>query len=209
MENFEKTIKDSYGIVYDIILPEIINDLVQKDIISAKRLEDKIYVLEKVLEHIDKYNIYYENAIDHREELLKNAEKSYSTDYELSITLYAIFIEHTINSIIDLFCRNNSIGDKSRIEIIRNVNIIGKFTWLLEVFKIPNINSKILKSIKRITEARNSYVHYKWNYTNIEIEEEEEKQKIQLEEIKSVIKYIKTYESKYKYNGLKHKIKRI
>jgi|SRR5690606_25642848 len=197
----------AYEVVYKTILPKLVNTLAKENIIKKDDLNDKKYVLEKVLEYIENNNIQYEFALDYRNDILKNAESFYNIDYNLSLTLYSTFIEHTINSIIDLYCRENSVSEKSIIEIIRNINILGKFTWLIDLIKISKISEDKLKLIKKITESRNSYVHYKWKYKNVENDNFDTK--IPLSEIKSLIKYLKTYESKFEYKNLKGKIQNL
>ena len=189
------------------ILPQFINQLIKDKKFTKDQLSDKKLVLEKVLEYLDNDKIEIQYAVDHRNEIINKAVDYYEKDYYLSITLISFFIEHTINSIIDLYCRENSVSEKYRIEIIRNLSIASKFSWLLVLMKLPKINSRILKSIIKIAESRNSFVHYKWKYSNID--EDKIENKITLTEIKTTIKYLKTYESKIEFNGLKNQIKKI
>src|SRR5690606_27827427 len=126
------------------ILPQFINQLIKDKKITKDQLSDKKLVLEKVLEYLDNDKIEIQYAVDHRNEIINKAVYYYEKDYYLSITLISFFIEHTINSIIDLYCRENSVSEKYRIEIIRNLNIASKFSWLLVLMKLPKINSKIL-----------------------------------------------------------------
>lgn len=200
-----KKARDEYELILEAILPAYINHLLKEGKIKKEDLPDKKRVLQKILDYIDNHNIEYQYAVDHRVNLLKNANNFYNSDYDLSLTLYSTYIEHTINSIIDLYCREKSIGDKTRNEIVRNINILGKFTWLIELINLPKINEKKIVSIKKITESRNSYIHYKWNYTKFDDEKIENR--ISHSEIKSTIKYLKTYESKLEFRGLKNKIK--
>ncbi len=189
------------------ILPQFINQLIKDKKFTKDQLSDKKLVLEKVLEYLDNDKIEIQYAVDHRNEIINKAVDYYEKDYYLSITLISFFIEHTINSIIDLYFRENSVSEKYRIEIIRNLSIASKFSWLLVLMKLPKINSRILKSIIKIAESRNSFVHYKWKYSNID--EDKIENKITLTEIKTTIKYLKTYESKIEFNGLKNQIKKI
>ena len=168
---------------------------------------DKLKSSRSESKNLDNDKIEIQYAVDHRNEIINKAVDYYEKDYYLSITLISFFIEHTINSIIDLYCRENSVSEKYRIEIIRNLSIASKFSWLLVLMKLPKINSRILKSIIKIAESRNSFVHYKWKYSNID--EDKIENKITLTEIKTTIKYLKTYESKIEFNGLKNQIKKI
>ena len=68
------------------------------------------------------------------------------------------------------------------------------------------LNKEHLKKIIKISELRNSFVHYKWKALDESIESQEEKV---LVDIEKTIKYLKNIENKYLMNNTKKRIRTI
>jgi hypothetical protein len=154
-------------------------------------------------------------VIDHRDTLLKNAEYHLSkNNFDLAKVFYATFFEHFANSIIDIYCYRNKIDEKSKKEIIRCTSLDSKLSWLLMLFGFPKIKDDYFTIIRKLSDDRNAYIHYKWSANpDFDLEPSDliaKDQKIRQEfiEIKKVIRYIKVYESRISYKGKKEKIKK-
>ena len=151
-------------------------------------------------------------TIDYRETLIDYAEKSLSDDQaNFGRLFYALYFEHTINSIINLYCIRNKIKKETAKKIIRSP-IHNKFTWLLELLKFPPIKEEYFKIINDLFENRNAFVHYKWPIESIfekdieDIEYSNDKTIEEFNKIRKAVSYIKKYESRIRYNGNKKKI---
>lgn len=200
----EKDLKILKKVVGDTFFPQLVNSLIKEGIINNDDLDDKLLVLQKVKQYLNKNkNLEFPIITDYRTNILELAESNYNKNYEFSITLYATYIEHTLNSLINIYCESKDIGEKTQAEIIRNVNFKGKYTWLLKLMGYSGINNKYLNLIQKISDERNSFIHYKWKISN----DKNPSSEIELIEIKKLVKYLKTYETRINYNGNKYKIK--
>ncbi|MFT3844059.1 MAG: hypothetical protein QM725_03325 [Lacibacter sp.] len=213
-EKSDKALQDKLA---KSILPDFINSLHKEGIISESDLSDKKIVFEKLRGYMakNKGNINWEIFVDHRETLIKVAETEIKKGhFEFAVALYATFIEHTLNRIVHLACSSKKIDNKIQTEIIRSVNIIGKCTWLIKLLDLPTIRQENVKTILSISDERNAYIHYKWKpetdtdkIPDLDKEKKEEDEKIK--KIKSLLRYLKTYETKLEYKGKKKHIDKI
>jgi len=112
---------------------------------------------------IEKPNQKFLFITDYTRDILKEAKKYRDKKmYELSCLFYAIWFEHFINDVIKTLAKKNKLTDKDLVEIIRNTNFTSKITWLLKLFKLPDIYYKHRRNMEKIIEFRNAFVHYKW-----------------------------------------------
>jgi predicted DNA-binding protein YlxM (UPF0122 family) len=80
--------------------------------------------------------------------------------------------------------------------------------------QLPPFKSEHVKTILSVSEERNSYFHYKWKndpsfHEIIDLEKEEKIRIEKMKKIKSVIRYLKNYETKLEYEGKKKKIVKV
>lgn len=151
-------------------------------------------------------------AFDHRSDLLNQAQYFQKKEnYDFARVFYATYFEHFINNIIDHYCQIKNINQKSKTEIIKNVNIGGKFTWLLELLNLPAFDPHYLKVIQSLADKRNAFIHYKWKPDSGELFLELEKEKFETEfkEIENVIRYVKKYERDLKFKGNDNQIESL
>ena len=191
--------------------PYIVKALHVEGIITDNDLLDKTIVLNKVKEYLDDENneINFELIVDHRDYIINLArleEKKGNT--ELTTTLYATYVEHTLNRIIHIACVSKKHDYKTQNEIIRNINIGGKCTWLLELLELPALNPNHVKTILEISDERNSFIHYKWK-PELKLSSISRRRKIEdverKERIDSLLKYLENYESELEFKGDKEK----
>jgi hypothetical protein len=200
-----KLIKDVAGIV----LPNLVNDLYREGKIKDTDFNDKELIRKKLLEHINK--IDFQIIIDHRKTILNVAEKEFTAgNFEISLTLFATFIEHTLNRLIHVECQRKNIENRTCSEIIKSVSIIGKCSWLLKLLGLPPIKAEYLKVIMKISEERNAYIHYKWkpeiDKDSDVKDDNERKRKERYLEIKKLLRYLKGYDTRHQFGGKKNKI---
>jgi hypothetical protein len=177
----------------------IIHSLLVRGVLTKEDLKDKPTALGK----LDRYLKKVKNVgliIDHRESILETAyEFTAKQDSDYAKLFFATFFEHSINSIISWKCEKNHISDKSKKEILRNVNLYGKFHWVLEILNLPPFNEKYFKVINKLCDDRNAFVHYKF-IPEFDMERNDASTKINVAEVKKIIAYIKTYESRLFYS---------
>lgn len=210
----EKETKAIESKILKAVLSDFINSLHRDGIISTDDLSDKIKVTEKIKKYMAKHkdNLIFDIIIDHRETLLNVAEKeSKDGHFELAVSLYATFVEHTLNRIIHLTCLLRKIDAKTQTEIIRNVNMIGKCSWLMVLLNLPAFRKEYVSTILMIAEERNSFMHYKWKPERDtdkvpEPEKKEKENQEKINKIKALLKYLKTYETRLEFRGKKRQI---
>jgi hypothetical protein len=157
----------------------------------------------KMLKIIKKHD--FTIVIDHRETIIDTA-RQYKKDkkYDYAVLFYAMFFEHTLNSIIDKCCSRNKIDKKTSNDIIKSVSLAGKLNWLPALLKIPKLNPTHKAVINKTADERNAYTHYKFNPDSEEPLDEREKQQIAyLNKLEKTVTYIKQYESKIIFNNKK------
>jgi hypothetical protein len=144
------------------------------------------------------------SVVDYRHSLLQEANNLYEQKkYELAKIIYAMFFEHTLNGFVYHFSTRGSIDEKTQIDIIRSVDIQGKLTWLLKLLGFPPINEKYRKIIKKLSEERNSFIHYKWKSDR----QDNDKDYVQdFKQIKQAVTYMKNYEARILFNKNKTRL---
>ena len=150
--------------------------------------------------------------IEHRDSIIEAARHfRKAKDRNKAILFYAIFFEHSLNSIIERVSSKKRIERKTITDIIKSVSIHGKTTWLLTLLEVPNLNDTHRSVILKVADERNSYVHYKWTpdpdndklYT-----ENEQKEELFFKQIEKTVTYLKTFESKIIFNKKKGHFKK-
>ena len=183
--------------------------MLAKGLISEEDLTDKSHLLEKMRELIKDAN--FTIIIDHRESILNTAEEFFINEkYDFSIIFFAMYFEHAINNLITHALEKKKTSKKTKMELIRAVNIVGKFSWLLEVLDLPAFNSKHKTTIINASNERNAFIHYKWNSApDISIDKEKEGIINLIEQIRKSVTYFKKYESRVLYNNKKGKLNSV
>jgi len=154
---------------------------------------------------VENKKIEWRFGINYTDSLLKEAKKYLSSNnYQLTIVLYATWIEHWINDIIQFAGIQKGLNNKEIISLIKSVNNESKYSWLLPLFDLPRISEPYKKKIKKVIDLRNSFIHYKWTTKTEEEMDKEDKEyeKACIDAVK-IIKYLKTYKSKNIFNRKK------
>ncbi|MCO1659392.1 hypothetical protein [Pseudonocardia humida] len=111
-------------------------------------------------------------TVDYRDALLARAEQfddDKPDDYEISVTLYATWLEHTINGFLRKSFIRQGLSDKLADLLLR------KFTWnekireLWTIAELPRLSHGSTVLAQKIIDRRNAFVHYKWkSLTDVE-----------------------------------------
>jgi len=148
---------------------------------------------------------------DHRSSIISEARRFQEAGKPmLACILYAVAIEHWINGLIFVFGERAKLSSEEIEMVIRETNIRAKMTWLSRLLRLPPINDTHIKLIIHLFELRNSYVHYKWKGRSDELAM---KQTVDLEKtlsrVGSAIRYLKEYETRHVFHGVKLKVQRV
>jgi len=194
-------------VAYQLIESALINGTITEEDFLNKKL-----LLKKVMNSIPKKDEDLYFKIIHHYNILKRAKQfTKEKDWNLVYMFYATYFEHLINEIINVWCIKNNISDKGFKELIRRVNLEDKFTWLLEILKLPTFNENHWATIKKISDKRNSYVHYKYpsEVAGKSLDADEIEWKKVKKNITKAVTYSKKYRNKVVINGVDKKIKSL
>lgn len=194
------------------VTKSLIHSLFVDGTLTKDDLKDKSTLWGKVSKLLKK-NVTFNFVIDHTETLLSTAQEySKKGKYEYAKMFYALFFEHSTNGLINSECTKRKISRESINEILR-LNLEQKLTWLLEFLKLPKYKSDNLIKIKKLSDERNAFVHYKYKSEPgdviPDIDKEKEENKNQIEDIKKCVEYHKTYITKALYSGNKKKLSKL
>lgn len=199
-----------------LIIPSLVNEMHNVGLITDSDLLDRNIVSSKLKKYIDIHgsSIFKNIVIDHRDTILRIAEQQNNEGHtELAVALYATCVEHTLNNIVQVECIKKKYDAKTNLDILRNVNLSGKCSWLFKLLGLPALKEEHIKTILNIADERNSYFHYKWkpdpdSNKIIDLKKRDEIHIEKINKIKSLIKYLKRYETQQQFQGKKKKIVR-
>tara|TARA_R100000322_G_scaffold131122_1_gene87133 strand:- start:15 stop:644 length:630 start_codon:yes stop_codon:yes gene_type:complete len=188
------------------VIRSIYESLLASGHLTAEDLEDGEALPSKVLSLLQGPDINF--LIDHRDKLLPNAEHfANEGTFELALMFYATYYEHTINKIIGATVHSSDLSASVTKGILRNVNLEGKLTWVLEVLGLPAFNAHYLKTVKNVSEARNAFVHYKWQPKSSDTKTTSGHQLPQLsEDASKAANYFKKFEARCLFKGNKGRL---
>lgn len=138
---------------------------------------------------------------DFRPDLLKQARtlKRRNQLNEASL-YYATWFEHWINSFYDR--KANALDENEFRQMIRDVNLRGKFTWLMTLVVGRRIPDRHLRAVVRVSDLRNEFVHYKFKPVDVEKSEDEFEQLRQAHKAAEMaVRYLQEFETRHFYKG--------
>ncbi len=179
-------------------------DLKIEDFSDLKVVKNKLL---KILPQKDE-NLFF--TIIHQPTLLEEGIKfAKKKKYEHAYIFYATYFEHFINEVIDIWAKRNSIRYETSSSLIKRIGLEDKYTWLLDLLKLPKFKVIHFKCIKNISEKRNSYIHYKYKpeAANASSEIKKTDWEKDYRNILKAISYTKRYRTKVVFGGHKNKFK--
>jgi hypothetical protein len=149
-------------------------------------------------------------ATDHTSEILQQVRNFVrSGKLENSCLFYAMWFEHWLNSLIVTIGRRKKFKEDEITQIIRETQFKGKTTWLLRLLGLNPINKSHLKRMQLLIEARNSYVHYKWKFFDVDDNSPERERTVLkdlLKDIEKTVSYLRKLENKQFFHNKKKKL---
>ncbi len=141
--------------------------------------------------------------IDHTPDLLRQAAGAVERgDMAIAAILYATWVEHWVNGLINSLLKRRGLEESVTVEVIRDTPFRGKMTWLLQVLGAPSLDAGHLGKILNLVELRNEYVHYKWkSYEEGVLAQRRNTLKMRVETIAATIAYLLDYEQALLYAG--------
>jgi hypothetical protein len=142
-------------------------------------------------------------VIEHRAALLSHARAFRShNECELACMLFATWIEHWVNSQVRGRSIVLSLSEAQTKRIIRSAQLGDKLDWLLPLMGASPITEHHSKSILRLAELRNAFVHYKWEHVEFDLPPPSESKYCKVAaSIEKTIRYLQAYERAYVRRG--------
>jgi hypothetical protein len=149
-------------------------------------------------------------SLDHTSELLRLARYYLRSDnLDLAALFYATYFEHCLNYMIGKLAQKRKFSRASTVQMMRDVQIRGKCSWLLEVLGIRYISAHHARNIVQISEIRNSFVHYKWQGSNLLDEKANIQKKELLKKADKVVRYLDDFVDDVLYGKKKRVVKKL
>jgi hypothetical protein len=172
---------------------------------SAEQL--RAAVAEHILREFQDAEVKFNVAIDHTDDLLKQAREFMGTSkHHLACLLYATYFEHEMNSIIIAGRQRRKVEADIAKQVIRDLRFEAKSTYALALLGLPSLETAKRQSMQSIINARNAFVHYKWQSHDID-SDPVDKQRAAMREVlancESVVKYLAEYEDRVFFDGKK------
>jgi hypothetical protein len=102
-------------------------------------------------------------TIDHTQTLLGRVEDEANSGHaEIAIMFYALWIEHTVNGNLMIGLQRKEYDSEIVNLLIREVKLQVKITVLWRIAGFPQLSDSDVRLIEQVSQARNSFVHYKW-----------------------------------------------
>lgn len=139
-----------------------------KDAISTGRIDPSKLTPEQIraegidiLKRYSKGEIEFRMITDHTSDLLSRARIEVREDnHQLAIFFYATWAEHSLNRWICYRC-GGSDNQISKM-LIRETAIRAKYAWVYMAFTNRKPPELQINRLQKLSDARNQYVHYKW-----------------------------------------------
>lgn len=135
-------------------------------------------------------------TVDHKDDLIKQARIfSKQGRLELAFLFYATWFEHWVNHLLTK--RLKTISETERKQMLRETSLRGKLTWLLSLVHNASLPARHIDLILRVSEVRNSFVHYKFIVSDVDRwgESKAQHQK-DLSRIEHTIAFLRRFEAK-------------
>ena len=150
--------------------------------------------------------------LDHGPDLLKRARREVKGEnFHYAAMYYATWVEHWINWVVRCLCvRKRSLSDDRIQQMIREVNIRGKLSWMIPILGGKPIAKNHINLIQRISDHRNAFIHFKYPERKIDdLELHPPELKKAVVDFERTVQYLQTHDRKALKRNLKQTIKRF
>ena len=183
---------------------EVKLDLIRRGDIDPTGLS-AIELDRSVANYIRKHvgNLEFHVAMDYMGDLRKTAKKfAIAKHPEFAVMMYATWVEHWFNQAIVSSIAKRNLSQDEQVEIVRNTQFKAKMHLLPLLCDGPLFSKRHRNKLVAVTEARNSFVHYKWKTKHIDTPKEDIFTPA-LKDIEGTIEYLRRYEKRFIYKGFK------
>lgn len=116
-----------------------------------------------------------------------------------AILYYATWFEHWINGV--LLRGIGSLREREANQMIRDVSLRGKYSWLLALTHGKRLPERHVKAILQICDLRNEFVHYKFKIADVDSREEEERLRSAHGAAEKAVRYLQEFEERHFFKG--------
>lgn len=150
-------------------------------------------------------------GMDHTESLRGLASRLESEgQVEVAVVLMATWVEHIINLLVVTVVERRGLGSAIGQQVVREVALPAKLTWLLKLLGLPAIPTKHLAVLRQLSDKRNQYVHYKWPVSHIDELSANPKEFVDLlARSKPALRYLAGYRTRALLQGGKARISKL
>jgi len=136
-------------------------------------------------------------GVDFRSDLLTQARRLRRRGkLHEAILYYATWFEHWINRVLTRNLR--SLNDREARQMLRDVSLRGKFTWLLGLVHGKQIPERHIRAILRVSDVRNEFVHYKYKLVDVDAwTDEDEPLRLQQQKAQAAVRYLTEFELRH------------
>ncbi len=161
---------------------------------------------EQIMTEVRKIALKWSNqrpmkwSADFRQDLLNRARsfKRKRNSHE-AILYYATWFEHWINGI--LIRRLRTLDERETCQMIRDVSLRGKFTWLLALVHEKRIPERHIKAVLQICDLRNEFVHHKYKMLDVDSDDESKKLNEAHRSAEKSVRYLQKFEERHFFKG--------
>jgi hypothetical protein len=143
-----------------VVIKSVLNSFIEDGTIDP-RGKNETQILQELARTVQTRELV--PITDHTESWLKKARTAKAAgEGGFSIVCYATWAEHMLNKLVSSFCARCKVPDSVRQELIRRTGTVEKFVWLSLAITAKPPPTAQLNQLRRISETRNQYLHYKW-----------------------------------------------
>ncbi len=139
-------------------------------------------------------------STDFRQDLLNRARsfKRRRNNHD-AILYYATWFEHWINGVLLRGLR--SLDERESYQMIRDVGLRGKFSWLLALVHEKRIPQRHVKTVLHVCDLRNEFVHHKYKLADIDSDDEDKQLKCAQRSAEKTVRYLQRFEEQHFFRG--------
>ena len=146
-------------------------------------------------------------VIDHTVSLAAEARRHIQGGrFGMAQLLYATYIEHRLNDIISNLGQWRKMKSNDITNMLRNTSLESKATWVLLALGVKPIPERHLRPIRRLVEARNRFVHYKWRPETSEPQRQHSADAENLKAAQQAIHYLNKRTTQLFFGGAKRRL---
>jgi hypothetical protein len=141
-------------------------------------------ILKRVRQYVDAFvtdDSPIHGVVDRTPDLLLTA-RSLRADGrgDEAIVYFATWIEHWANDLLSIVLRRRQCDETVILQMLREVSLRSKLTWLPVVLGLPALDPALVGAVLRLSDARNSFIHFKWQFTDMDARGDAERREVAL-----------------------------